>query len=379
MNFFSQTFHSIKASNPIHPSSSSALKVGNLELAKSIIKIKQDFDSGRLTQLTCRKEILSHSNGKNYKKIRLIENSIVEINEKIHIRNKRLTKINQIQNPISPECNADFHQPIDIPKEQAAVRLEKLMLNTKTNKLGEYIGRIMAHAVLDSINNGNLNITGIENKTIQPFANRLILGEISESNTGKDDFYHSLTREKRFVYRKIYHKVKEIISQEPKTDKPIKSRFLKPTLHKAAAGVKYSILDQPEVRNTYLKNRIGSLINKKADLFVEKASAHINSDNSNSSRQQLGYSSAAGFISVLRERAPGVSLRLNLINNGFDTLDALGTAYNNLTAPKLSNAFTSYFGQTEIADITTSIYNAAGEESLNMLIAIFNKYWLDEY
>lgn len=254
------------------------------------------------------------------------------------------------QRPDNPN-NAHFRTENQLQGESLATsRLDLLAQNSKTNRIGEFIGRIFAHAVIDSINDESLNITGIDNKLLKTLAEYALVGKINPLPGSKDGFYQSLSRRKRFVYRKTYQKIKTCLSQTPSSDEPIKGWKSK-RLHKVTAGIKNSILDQPELNNIHLKEIVSSKFNQKADSFVKNSSSHIDKDFGKSKRHKLGYAITAGFIAVLRERAPGAIQRVSLVNTicdlgvaVTDIPDAITTVKDTVTLAKLNDAFTHSFG-----------------------------------
>ena len=90
----------------------------------------------------------------------------------------------------------------------ATSRLDLLAQHSKTNSIGEFIGRIVAHAVIDSIGDESLNITGINNKLLKPLIEFALLGKIDSQPRNKDEFYQKLSKRQRFVYRKRIEKLK---------------------------------------------------------------------------------------------------------------------------------------------------------------------------
>ena len=107
------------------------------------------------------------------------------------------------------------------------------------------------------------------------------------------------------------------------------------------AGIKNSILDQPELKNVHLKEMVSSKFNQSADAFVANSSLFIDKDYGKSKRHKLGYAITAGFIAVLRERTPSVVQRVNLANQVFDVGDAMTTAHSTVTLTKLHQALTN--------------------------------------
>ncbi|NOH71980.1 hypothetical protein F0225_11620 [Vibrio pectenicida] len=272
----------------------------------------------------------------------------------------------------------------------AASRLDRLAQNSKTNSIGKFIGRIFAHAMIDSISDESFNITGINNKLLKSLAEYAILGEIDSQAKGRDDYYQSLSKNKRFVYRKVYQYIKSSLSQPSNSNEPIKGWKSK-KLHKVTAGIKNSILDQPEIKNVRFKEMVSSQFNKKADTFVEKSSSKIDEDYTKSKRHKLGYAITAGFISVLRVRTPGALANIERVNKVFDTCDpvidvydAMTTAQQTVTPAKLNTAFTNSFGNpldgiTETLSTTAkAVSDATNEVSFNKFLTAINNYWFSD-
>ncbi|CAM3817462.1 hypothetical protein VIAQ111709_14090 [Vibrio aquimaris] len=263
----------------------------------------------------------------------------------------------------------------------ATSRLDLLAQHSKTNSIGEFIGRIAAHAVIDSIGDESLNITGINNKLLKPLIELALLGKIDSQPRNKDEFYQKLSKRKRFVYRKTYRKIKTCLSQPPSSDQPIKGWKSK-RLHKVTSGIKNSILDQPELKNVHLKEMVSSKFNQSADTFVANSSLFIDKDYGKSKRHKLGYAITAGFIAVLRERTPGVVQRVNLANQVFDVGDAMTTAQSTVTLTKLNQALTNSFGDQvdgiakTLSSTTKAVSDATSEVTFEKFSKAFtNFFW----
>ncbi|MFY2506961.1 hypothetical protein ACN3E9_01250 [Vibrio pectenicida] len=321
-----------------------------------------------------------------------------------------MIKLSSVHNKIKPYLSPQARQaskPADVQHQEpqncthtiipqtnsnslAASRLDRLAQNSKTNSIGKFIGRIFAHAMIDSISDESFNITGINNKLLKSLAEYAILGEIDSQAKGRDDYYQSLSKNRRFVYRKVYQYIKSSLSQPSNSNEPINGWKSK-KLHEVTAGIKNSILDQPEIKNVRFKEMVSSQFNKKADTFVEKSSSKIDEDYTKSKRHKLGYAITAGFISVLRVRTPGALANIERVNKVFDTCDpvidvydAMTTAQQTVTPAKLNTAFTNSFGNpldgiTETLSTTAkAVSDATNEVSFNKFLTAINNYWFSD-
>ncbi len=97
MNLFLKPYHISRANHPNleKASSSSALNLGKMELAKSIVSVKQVRDNKELTRLQSERNELFRSDKNNVVKIRLIDSSMENIRGKIDKRGQRLREMGQ--------------------------------------------------------------------------------------------------------------------------------------------------------------------------------------------------------------------------------------------------------------------------------------------
>lgn len=106
MNPIFKPYHIGRASHPNleKASSSSALYIGEMELAKSIVSVKQVRDNKELTRLqSVRNELVSRFDKNNVSKIRLIDSSIENIRGKIYKREQRLREMGQQPSQVSQQ------------------------------------------------------------------------------------------------------------------------------------------------------------------------------------------------------------------------------------------------------------------------------------
>ncbi|GLT20048.1 hypothetical protein GCM10007938_38310 [Vibrio zhanjiangensis] len=178
------------------------------------------------------------------------------------------------------------------------------------------------------------------------------------------------------------------MSQTPSSDEPIKGWKSK-RLHKVTAGIKNSILDQPELNNIHLKEIVSSKFNQKADSFVKNSSSHIDKDFGKSKRHKLGYAITAGSIAVLRERAPGAIQRVSPVNTicdlgvaVTDIPDAITTVKDTVTLAKLNDAFTHSFGDqvdgiaNTLSATTKAVSDATSDVTFEKFSTAFkNFFW----
>ncbi len=369
MNLLNIYPNNANTSAPISHCSFTDEKSSEVKLADSISRIEQDVDDKRLSTLNTKRDLFSCLGMKTSPQIALAPPA------------NRLQNVQSQpqQSNINNQANIQCY-PSDTNISFASARLDQRAQRSKIHSLGTVIGRILAHAALDSICEGKLNITGIDNQQLKPLVEYLVWGNISLTHKGKDQFYRSLSKEKRFVYRKAYQIVKISISQSANPNEPVKG-WMSKRLHKLTAGIKHSMLDQPELQNGHFRDQLSSIINKQADTYVADSSAHIDKSYANSRRQKLGYAITSGFISVVRERAPGTVQRINLINFLFDTRDAMINTKNMVTTSKFNDVFTTYFGKKvngitkNVNDTKKAIRHASNDVSLNKLLIAFKNYW----